>query len=224
MAKIKVKAIFFDQDETLIHPSTGLYEEYVLERAKDFAKVYGIKNIERAKKLAFKMKKEECCDSTITLYDKMGIPRNIWYDKINKINVDKFLKRDINLLRFVKKILNRGIKIYLLTNSPTTQTKKILDTVGLSVKLFDEIFAWERGNQPPKPSKLPFLKIMNKLKTKPNEMLMVGNEIFVDLKPAFDLGITTVGINPEAGPRKFINYKISKLEEIYEIIDIIESK
>ena len=221
---MKIKSIFFDQDETLIHPSTGLYEKYVLERAKDFAKVYKINDIDEAKRLAFKMKHEECQDSTITLYDKMGISRNIWYDKINKIDVDRFVKKDSDLLKFINGLLKRHIKIYLLTNSPTMQTKKILNAVGLSLTLFDEIFTWERNKKPPKPSSKPFRKIMNKYKIKPNQILMVGNEIFVDLKPAFDLGINTVGINPEDGPQKFLNYKIMELEEIYEIIDTIENK
>lgn len=220
----KIKAIFFDQDETLIHPSTGLYEEYILERAKDFAKVYGIKDIEEAKKKAYKMKMEECDQSSILLYDKMGISRNVWYDKINNINVSKYLKKNLQVIKFLKSLIESGIKVYLLTNSPTLQTKKIFKTSGLPLKTFDEIFTWIKKQKPPKPSKEPFLKIMRKLKIKPKQIIMVGNEIFVDLKPAHDLGITTVGINPEDGPQKYIDFKINTLEEIYEIIKKLEGK
>lgn len=222
MPKLKIKAVFFDQDETLIHPSTGLYEKYVLERAKDFARVFKIKDIQEAKKLAYKMKKEECNDSTIILYDKMGIPRNIWYDKINKIKVSKYLKKNPKILKFLKALVKSDIKVYLLTNSPTLQTKKIFKAVGLSLGIFNEIFTWVKNQEPPKPSKKPFLKIMQKLKIKPKQVIMVGNEIFVDLKPAHDLGITTVGINPEDGPQQYIDFKISTLEGLYEIIRGLE--
>lgn len=222
MAKTKIKAIFFDQDETLIHPSTGLYEEYILERAKDFAKTYKIKDIEEAKRLAYKMKMEKCEHSSIILYDKMGIPRSVWYDKINNIDVSKYVKSDPKILKFLKTLTKSGIKVYLLTNSPTLQTKKIFKTLGLPLNIFDEVFAWIRNQEPPKPSKEPFIKIGKKLKIDAKGMIMVGNEIFVDLKPAHDLGITTIGINPENGPQELIDFKISKLEELYDIINILE--
>ena len=51
---------------------------------------------------------------------------------------------------------------------------------------------------------------------------MVGNEIFVDLKPAHDLGVNTVGINLEEGPQKYIDFTITKLDELYAIINSIE--
>lgn len=223
MLKTKIKAIFFDQDETLIHPATGLYEEYILERAKDYAKVYKIKDIELAKKLAYKMKKEKCDDSTIILYDKIGISRNIWYDKINKINVSNYLKVDKNLQSFLRQLKKRGIKLYLLTNSPTLQTKKIFKSLGVPVDTFNKIFTWVKNQEPPKPSQKPFLEICKKLKINPENIIMAGNEIFIDLKPAHDFGATTVGVNPEKGPKKFMDFKISKLEQLYEIIDKIEN-
>lgn len=220
--KHKIKAIFFDQDETLIHPSTGLYGEYILERAKDFAKTFKIKSVEEAKRLAYKMKKEECNDSTITLYDKMGISRNIWYDKINRINVSKYLKPEPSVLKFLESLNSSGIKLYLLTNSPTLQTEKIFNSIGIPLTIFDEVFSWVKDKEPPKPSQEPFLKICKKLHITPKNVIMVGNEIFVDLKSAHDLGAITVGINPEDGSQKYIDFKISKLEEIYEIIKRLE--
>jgi HAD superfamily hydrolase (TIGR01549 family) len=221
---MKIKAIFFDQDETLIRPSTGLYEEYILERAKDFAQTFKIKDIEEAKRLAYKMKKEECGDSTIILYDKMGISRNVWYDKINNIDILKYIKKDTEILKFLKSLTKSGIKIFLLTNSPTLQTEKIFQALRIPLGIFDEVFTWIRDQEPPKPSQKPFIKICKKLKMNHENMIMVGNEVFVDLKPAHNLGVTTVGINPEEGPQKFIDFKISQLTDLYAIINKAEGK
>lgn len=221
---MKIKAIIFDQDETLIHPNTGLYERYVLERAKDFAKVFGIKKIEEAKELAFKMKIEKCDDSTIKLYDLMKIPRSVWYDKINSIDIQPFLQKDLKLKKFLVKIKKSGLLTFLLTNSPTLQTNKILEAVGLLASNFDHLFTWEKGKEPPKPSKEPFLFIFKKFKLKSEECIMVGNEIRVDLSVAHSLNVHTVGINLETKPDKNVDFTINKLDTLSTIIKLLEGK
>lgn len=221
---MKIKAIIFDQDETLIHPNTGLYERYVLERAKDFAKVFGIKKIKEAKELAFKMKIEKCDDSTIKLYDLMKIPRSVWYDKINSIDIQPFLQKDLKLKKFLVKIKKSGLLTFLLTNSPTLQTNKILEAVGLSASNFDHLFTWEKGKEPPKPFKEPFLFIFRKFGLKPEECIMVGNEIRVDLRVAHSLNIHTVGINLETKPDENVDFTIGKLDDLSTIIKLLERK
>lgn len=216
---MKIKVIIFDQDETLIQPDTGLYEEYVVERAKDFSHVYGIDDLEKAKQLAFKMKMDECNHSTIELYDKMGISRSVWYDKINNIDARPYLKKDLSLKHFLRQLKNRGLLIFLLTNSPTIQTKKILEFTGIPIEIFDGLFTWERDREPPKPLKEPFEKIFNKYKVQPEECIMVGNEIKVDLQTAHTLGVNTVGINLESNPDENVDFTVDKLEGIFKIIN-----
>jgi len=53
---------------------------------------------------------------------------------------------------------------------------------------------------------------------RPEECVMVGNEILVDLKTASVLGINTIGVNPEPGPDEFMDYKINNLHQIFQII------
>ncbi len=221
---MKIKSIIFDQDETLIHPNTGLYEQYVLERAKDFAKTFGVDDVNRAKQMALQMKIERCDDSTIKLYDVMKIPRSVWYDKINSIDIRPFLSEDLILKRFLVKLKKRGLLIFLLTNSPTLQTNKILEAVGLSGSNFDHVFTWEKGKEPPKPSKKPFLFLFKKFRLKPEECIMVGNEIQVDLHVAHSLNINTVGINLETKTDINVDFTINKLDDLSTIINLLEGK
>lgn len=221
---MKIKSIIFDQDETLIHPNTGLYEQYVLERAKDFARVFSVNDINKAKQMAFEMKIEKCDDSTIKLYDLMKISRSIWYDKIDSIDVDPFLSKDLKLKKFLEKLKNNGLLTFLLTNSPTLQTNKILRAVGLTGSNFDHLFTWEKGKDPPKPSKEPFLFIFKKFRLKPEECIMMGNEIKVDLRIAHSLNVHTVGINLETKPDKNVDFTIDKLSDLFTIIDVLEGK
>ena len=221
---MEIKSIIFDQDETLIHPNTGLYEQYVSERAKDFARVFGVNDINRAKQMAFKLKIEKCDDSTIKLYDLMKIPRSVWYDKIDSIDVSPFLKKDLKLKKFLLKLKKSGLLTFLLTNSPTFQTNRILEAVGLSGSNFYHLFTWEKGKEPPKPSKEPFLFIFRKFGLKPEECVMVGNEIRVDLRVAHSLNIHTVGINLETKPDKNVDFTISKLGDLSTIIKLLEGK
>lgn len=221
---MKIKALIFDQDETLIQPDTGLYERYIIERAKDYASVFDIKNIEDAKRLAFKDKIEKCNDSTITLYELMGIPTTVWYDKINRIDVKPYLKKDQSLSMFLGQLKSKRLLTFLLTNSPTKQTHKILEAVGINKRTFDHIFSWERDKIPPKPSKKPFHYIFKEFNLSPSECIMVGNEIKVDLETAHNLGIITIGINLETKPNEKVSYVANNLEEIFELINTIESK
>jgi len=219
---MKIKAIIFDQDETLIHPNTGLYEVYVTERAKDFARVFDINNLNEAKRLAFEMKISQCDDSTISLYDRMGIPRSVWYDKLNAIDVRAFLHTNEKLKTFIMALKNSGIRIILLTNSPSLQTKKVLNSVGVPSSMFDHIFTWEKGQEPPKPSKEPFLFIWEKFGLTAEECLMVGNEVKVDLQVAHTLHIHTVGIHLETKADENVDFIIHKLEDIFNVIKKIE--
>lgn len=221
---MKIRSIIFDQDETLIHPNTGLYEQYVLERAKDFAKAFNVNDINKAKQMAFEMKIEKCDDSTIKLYDLMKIPRSVWYDKMESIDVRSFLNKDLKLNRFLAKLKQMGLLTFLLTNSPTRQTNRILEAVGLPNSSFDNLFTWEKGKEPPKPSKKPFLFIFRKFGLKPGECIMVGNEIRVDLRVAHSLNIHTVGINLETKPDENVDFTINKLDDLFTIIKLLEEK
>lgn len=221
---MKIKSIFFDQDETLIHPDTGLYEEYVAERAKDFAKAFGINNINKAKRMALRTKLEKCDDSTIKLYDLMKIPRSVWYDKMNAIDVKPFLQKNVKLKEFLTKLKKDDLLIFLLTNSPTLQTKKILKTVGLLDSIFDHIFTWEKSKEPPKPSEEPFRFIFKKFKLKPEECIMVGNEIKVDLRVAHSLNMHTVGTNLKTKSDENVDFIINQLEELFAIIKLLKKR
>ena len=221
---MKVKAVIFDQDETLIHPETGLYDSYVEERARDFARAYNIEDLEEARERAFKMKIEKCDDSTIALYDMMGVPRSVWYDKINTIDVKPFLRPAPELRAFLKELKDAGLFVFLLTNSPTHQTCKIFEASGVSPETFDRMFTWEAGKEPPKPSKKPFQAIMEEFKLAPEECVMVGNEIKVDLRTAHTLGIRTVGINLETPADAYVDFTIDKLDDLVKVIRRIERK
>jgi FMN phosphatase YigB (HAD superfamily) len=219
---MKIKAIAFDQDETLIHADTGLYERYIEERAKDFARAFGIADLEEAKKQAFKMKIEKCDDSTLKLYEMMGIPLDIWYAKINAIDVRPYLKKDVALQSFLDKLRRAGLRTFLVTNSPTSQTKKILQAVGVSPESFDRLFTWELGQEPPKPSEWPFLQMFNDFGLKPEECIMVGNEIRVDLQTAHRLGLHTIGIHLETPQDKNVDFTINTLDDLFSIIEQLE--
>jgi len=219
---MKIKAVFFDQDETLISPATGLYEEYILQRALDFGRVKGISDIEQAKKQAYKYKNDECEGSSIILYDKIGVGRDIWYDRINQIEVEKYLEPDLRLKQFVKSLRDEDKKLFLLTNSPTLQTKKILRAVGLTGDEFEKLFTWVLGETPPKPTKRPFVEVMEKYGIVAKECVMVGNEVGIDLAPAHKLGIWTIGINLDAEKDENVDFVAENLSQVKQIINQIE--
>jgi FMN phosphatase YigB (HAD superfamily) len=69
-----------------------------------------------------------------------------------------------------------------------------------------------------KPDKRAFLCVLEKMKKKPEETIMIGDEIERDLVPAKDLGIETILIDREDKITDTAFKKIKSLEELKKIL------
>lgn len=89
----------------------------------------------------------------------------------------------------------------------------------LSLEKYFEIFT-PRETKFLKPDPKAFLVVLNKLKVKPEEVLMVGDEVERDLIPAQKLGMKTVLVDRENKVKDYSGTKINSLREIKNILGL----
>jgi len=113
----------------------------------------------------------------------------------------------------VKGIINLSCPKAILTNAAPF----LFSNLGLE-KYFEIFTPMETKTLKPDPK--AFLVVLNKLKVKPEEVLMVGDEVERDLIPAQKLGMKTVLVDREDKVKDYSGIKINSLREIKNILGL----
>jgi len=238
----KVKAILFDLDNTLI----------------DFMKMkqHAINSaVEAMIDAGLPKGKEEVLKIIDRLYKKYGIEyQKIFDDVLTEIlgKVDfKILAAGVVAYRKVKEgyiepypnvtstlveLVKRGYNIGIISDAHAFQVWTRL--VGMNLHhLFNFVITFEETGVG-KPDELPFRLALEKLNLKPEEVVMIGDDIKKDIKGAKKFGIITIlakygemtelikhgyitGIRPESFPTK-VDRKSDEQKPDFEISDIKE--
>lgn len=223
-----IKAVIFDLDNTLIDFMT------IKRQSCEAA-------IEAMISSGLKIEKEEAIKILFGLYDKYGIE----YRKI----FQKFLKKtrgeiDYKLLSSaivayrktqtgfliaysgVKKTLSNlkseGYKLAILSDAPRMNAWIRLTELGI-VDYFDVVITLGDVKYK-KPNKIPFRAVLRKLRLKPQEALMVGDNIKRDIEGAKLLGIKNVLAKYGCLDKyeKKADFDIDKIEDLLDIVKILK--
>ncbi|HWP31966.1 MAG TPA: YqeG family HAD IIIA-type phosphatase [Fimbriimonadales bacterium] len=105
-------------------------------------------------------------------------------------------------LEWVKKCREIGLKLCLVSNTRNPRRLKILSE--------EWGIPFVRGRN--KPAKSGFQKALELLDVKPEETVMIGDQIFTDIWGGNRAGIRTILVRP-MHPREFIGTKVSRIAE-----------
>lgn len=128
------------------------------------------------------------------------------YDAIEKIEIQKLIDKNIqgmildvdntlidytrelkdNVINWVRAVKEAGIKIYILSN---TLKKKKVEDVSRKLDIPYIMFA-------KKPSKKGFLKCIEKLNVNPENICVIGDQIFTDIWGGNKMGMYTIYTKP----------------------------
>ncbi|MFH1182393.1 MAG: TIGR02253 family HAD-type hydrolase [Candidatus Woesearchaeota archaeon] len=221
-----IKAVIFDLDNTLI--DFMKMKKAAVNAAVDAMISAGIK-----------MPKEEATKALYELYDKYGIEyQQIFQKFLQKTNrkVDyKILAAGIVAYRKVQpsflepygsavptllRLREQGLKLAIVSDAP--RLKAWLRLVEMKLQdFFDVVVCHEDTNQY-KPSSLPFLKALKKLKFLPEECIMVGDWPERDIRGAKQLGMKTVfakyGAVREVADSG-ADFEISNISELLKVVE-----
>lgn len=137
------------------------------------------------------------------------------YRKIRSGFLEPYPGTDYVLL----KLKNNGVKVGVLTDAPKLKAWVRLASMSLS-NFFDVVVTFEDSKKL-KPSQKPFKVILNKLRIKPEECLMVGDRPERDLKGAKKLGIKTCFAkygNPTGKAKA--DYTINDIRDLLKIVKL----
>lgn len=188
----QIELIIFDWDETLVNP-VGLYKEYVKLRTEDIARALNMSEEKASKKIR---KLRELGATTETIYDLAGVSNGelygkwVWYKRMCGVSPSNFMQRDQSLVDLLNSLQQKKI---LITGEPFEQLYKMFNAAGLPKETFDKIIAWNWGDEPPK-NPTTYKRILESQldNTKPEKVVVVGNDIAVDLKVPKELGMRTI--------------------------------
>ena len=216
-----IKFWIFDLDNTLYSGKTKVFEQVDKKMSKYISNKLNV-TIEEAKKI----QKNYFYKYNTTLN---GLIKNHKVDAKEFLefvhNIDiSFLKKDLELSEELKKL--EGKKI-IFTNGPKKHALNITKKIGIDHH-FDAIFDIIDSNFVPKPMLEPYKKMVEKHKIDPNFSVFV-EDIARNLKPAYEMGMTTVWIeNDEPWAKKFsdenfVNYKTNNLSEFLKKINLAKA-
>jgi len=99
----------------------------------------------------------------------------------------------------------------VFTNGDDKHARRVLDRLGIAGR-FDDIFHLASGDYIPKPAPETFRRMLDKHRVDPLTAVFFEDSER-NLKPAADLGMTTVLVGPEAAASTapFIQYRTHKL-------------
>jgi len=209
---MKLRLIIFDLFGTLIFSIEKIKKE-------DFFAFY--------RKIGIKLETEEDIKSFINLFTQLMTEAKNWQDLSKKLLekvIEKPVQETINKLADffeenivyqlyddVKEIIALPCRKAILT----TAAPFLFSNFGLE-KYF-EIFT-PKETKFLKPDPRAFLAVLNKLKVRPEEILMIGDEIERDLIPAKNLGIRTILIDRQDKIKNYSGGKIKSLKNLKEIL------
>ncbi|MEM7826056.1 MAG: HAD-IA family hydrolase [Candidatus Aenigmatarchaeota archaeon] len=226
---MQIKAIIFDLDNTLI-------DFIKMKREACRAAVKAM--IKKGLKIPFKKAFEELMKT----YFEVGIESNKAFEKfLQKQGVKneeileagikayleekkKFLKPYPKVKTVLKKLKNLGMKVVIVTDAPKIKASQRIESLGIGKYL--DLLIGKEDTKKEKITSKPFEFAAKKLGLSVKEMLVVGDSIKRDVKPAKRIGMKTVlakygQVEKEKGKADF---EIERIEDLLKIVEFLSSK
>lgn len=200
----------FDLDNTLYPMDSGFMGQIEARMTDYVQKVTGLE-----REPAYRLQKQYLAQYGLTLGGLMahhGVDPAEFHAIFHDLSLES-LAHDPRLIAGLERLPGRRL---IFTNADDIHARRVMDALGLS-HLFDEVFHIGSANYLPKPAPATFAKLVADHAVEP-----AATAFFEDradnLKPAFDLGMTTVLVGPhaEASEAPFVRYKTPHLASFLE--------
>lgn len=118
-------------------------------------------------------------------------------------------------------IIKKGNKIGLVTDGNSQRQKRKLEL--LNLKIFFDAIIFTDELKAPKPSKVPFIRVLKLLQVDPEESIYVGDNPKIDFCGSKTLGMRTIrlikGEFKDIESNEKIDFEIKKFSEILQVLE-----
>jgi putative hydrolase of the HAD superfamily len=209
-----IKHLLFDLDNTLYPKSMGIFD-LVIERIRNYMEA----RLGYEKEWARQLRQEYLHKYGSTLRGLM-IHQNIdpadYLEYVHDVGVEERLSANPALARMLASIpLERAV----FTSGHRPHALRVLRCLGVE-EYFPQIFDIVFTRYIPKPNPEPYDQILDCLGRGGKECLMI-EDIPVNLKPAKDLGMTTVLVGETAGGMNgFVDFEIKDILQLPKVLEL----
>lgn len=210
-----LKYILFDLDNTLYPRSLGIFD-LVIERIRNYMEV----RMGFEKELARSLRQEYLRRYGSTMRGLM-IHHNVnpddFLEYVHDVGVEERLSPDAELAGLLKSITAaKGI----FTSGHRPHAERVLRCLGVE-GYFPEIFDIIFTRFIPKPNPEPYRQILDHLRLEGRDCMMI-EDLPANLKPAKDLGMTTVLVGDTPGGMDgFVDYEIRDILQLRKVFDLM---
>lgn len=210
-----LKHILFDLDNTLYPRDLGIFD-LVVERIRNYMEV----RMGYEKNLARDLRQEYVKKYGSTLRGLMihqRIDPEDYLQYVHDVGVEKRLSPNPGLAHLLESI-SCGKAIF--TSGHLPHAERILQCLGVRdffPRIFDIVFT----RYIPKPNPEPYKQVIECLGVDPRDCMMI-EDIPANLKPAKDLGMTTVLVGGiPGGMNGFVDYEIGDILQLKEVLEVM---
>lgn len=215
-----IKAIFFDVGDTL-YTNEELEKAYPRELYKLISETKGIdKDAAKTllKETSEKLKATEKHVTKVRVMKELGFTRSQVHEAFCKVDPSQFLARDLELDKVIGKLAAK-YKLGIISNFKKSHMIEIFQALGLSDKQLS-LMVTEDIVQEIKPHAEPFQKAVELAGVLANECLYVGDSPSKDMRPAKEVGMTTIIVkaHPEADDMQYADASIKSVKELEALL------
>lgn len=216
-----MKAALFDLDNTLYDA-----QQYFLGAFEDLSDYLSAKH---------SMSKQEIYEILVELWrQKTSMYPYLFNDLLNLLHLDQDSPEAIvkvfneypgnldpyqDVFPVLQMMKQKGYSLGIITDGNLERQERKIESLKLET-LFDVIVYAKESES--KPSPLPFLTALDKLKAKPSDALYVADNPILDFKGAKEAGIKTIrilrGEFAEVPRNEYIDFEITTLDQLLEIV------
>ena len=216
-----MKCWIFDLDNTLYSGKTKVFEQIDKKMSKYISNKLNV-SIDEAKQIQ-KNYFHKYNTTLNGMIENHKIDANEFLEFVHDIDIE-FLKKDLKLSEEIERLDGKKI---IFTNGSRKHALNVTRRIGID-QHFDDIFDIVDSEFMPKPLIEPYKKLVEKHKIDPKLSVFI-EDIARNLKPAYEMGMTTVWIeNDEPWAKKFsdanfISYKTNNLYEFLKKINLAKA-
>jgi len=164
------------------------------------------------------------CVTLTSSLERIGVPRGPFYEELSRrLRYNELLKPDPRIAELLREVRARGFKVAIVTNSGRVHALKTMGALGIPLDAVDALVT-SSDVAKPKIDPEPYLRGLQLLGVEAHEALYMGDRVEGEVKPAKELGMTTVLVSSQPVESPWVDFVIDSPFKVLDILEGLEAR